>query len=134
MSETSRIQSTIDTMTTAFNAGDMNAILSTYEQGAVVVGEPGAPVAGTPALRALFERFIAVKPKFTFLDHEIVEAGDIALHFNVWKMTGTAPDGGAVEDGGLSVVVLRRQQDGRWLMVIDDPYGDHLLKRNAAAS
>jgi uncharacterized protein (TIGR02246 family) len=131
VSEAPRIQATIDAMTSAFNAGDMNGILRTYEQDAVVVGEPGAPVAGTPALRALFERFIAVKPTFTFLDHEIVEAGDIALHFNVWKMKGTAPDGKPGQDGGLSVAVLRRQPDGRWLMVIDDPYGDHLLKRTA---
>jgi ketosteroid isomerase-like protein len=29
----------------------------------------------------------------------------------------------------LSIAVLRRQADGRWLMVIDDPYGDALLNQ-----
>jgi hypothetical protein len=44
-------------------------------------------------------------------------------------MTGTAPDGSAIEQGGLSVALLRRQPDGRWLMVVDDPFGDELLRR-----
>ena len=25
--------------------------------------------------------------------------------------------------------VLRKQADGRWLMVIDHPYGDHIMKQ-----
>lgn len=128
MTEATRIQAAVDAMTAAFAAHDLDGILATYEPGAVVVGEPGVPSSGTPALRKLFERFIAVDPAFTFLAHEVIEAGDIALHFNTWRMTGTAPDGTAIADGGLSVAVLRRQADGRWLMVIDDPYGDRLLK------
>jgi uncharacterized protein (TIGR02246 family) len=129
MSEHAKIQSTIDEMTAAFTARDIEGILATYEPDAVVVGQPGVPVGGTPALRELFAQFIAINPEFTFIAHDIVQAGDIALHFNVWKMTGTAPDGTAVEQGGLSVVVLRKQSDGRWLMVIDNPYGDFLLHK-----
>lgn len=128
MSEARRIQATIDRMAAAFEAHDIDSILVNYEPGAVVVGEPGVPSSGKPALRTLFARFIAVDPKFTFLAHEIIEAGDIALHFTTWRMTGTAPDGTAVADDGLSAAVLRRQPDGSWLMVIDDPYGDRLLR------
>lgn len=128
LQDTTAIQSTIDTMTSAFAAHDINGVLATYEPGAVVVGEPGAPVSGTPALRGLFMQFIALDPKFTFLDHEIIQSGDIALHLNTWRMEGRGPDGSAIEQGGLSVVVLRKQPDGRWLMVIDHPYGDALLK------
>ena len=129
MSEHARIQATIDTMTSAFATHDIDGVLSTYEEGAVVVGEPGAPISGTPALRGLFQQFIALDPKFTFFDHEIVQAGDIALHLNTWKMQGRKPDGTPVELGGLSVAVLRKQADGRWLMVIDNPFGDHLMAK-----
>lgn len=128
MSEHKKIQATIDTMVAAFTAHDIDGILATYESGAVVVGEPTMPVSGTPALRELFAQFIAIDPKFTFTAHDVVQAGDIAVHFSVWKMTGKAPDGTVIEQGGLGVVVLRMQSDGRWLMVIDCPYGDHLLQ------
>jgi ketosteroid isomerase-like protein len=122
------ILSTIDAMTTAFHQGDIDGIMQTYEPGAVVVGEPGTPISGTPALRALFAGFIAAKARFTFLGHEVIQAEDLALHLTPWRMAGVAPDGTAVEASGLSVAVLRRQPDGRWLMVIDDPFGDTLLK------
>lgn len=56
-----KILSTIDTMTNAFHKGDIDGIMRTYEPGAVVVGKPGAPISGTPALRAMFAGFIAAK-------------------------------------------------------------------------
>lgn len=129
MDHKAKILSTIDTMTNAFHQGDIDGIMRTYEPGAVVVGEPGTPVSGTPALRAMFGGFIAAKAHFTFLGHEVIHAEDVALHLTPWRMTGIAPDGKAVEASGLSVAVLRRQPDGRWLMVIDDPYGDALLNQ-----
>jgi uncharacterized protein (TIGR02246 family) len=122
-----KILSTIESMTSAFNRGDIDGVMLTYEPGAVVVGEPGTRVSGTPALRTMFAGFIAVKAHFTFQGHEVIQAEDIALHLTAWQMTGVGPDGTAVKASGLSVAVLRRQADGGWLMVIDDPFGDTLL-------
>jgi ketosteroid isomerase-like protein len=127
-----QILSTIEAMTHAFHQGNIDGVMRTYEPGAVVVGEPGTPVTGTPALRAMFAGFIAAKAHFTFLGHEVIHGDDIALHLTPWHMVGVGPDGKAIEAQGLSVAVLRRQQDGRWLMVIDDPYGDVLLNRPAS--
>jgi len=124
-----KILSTIDDMTGAFHQGDIDGIMRTYEAGAVVIGEPGRPVSGTPALRAMFAGFIAAKARFTFLGNEVIQADDIALHLTPWRMAGVAPDGTAIAASGLSVAVLRRQPDGRWLMVIDDPFGDALLNQ-----
>jgi uncharacterized protein (TIGR02246 family) len=124
-----KILSTIDAMTNAFHQGDIDGIMRTYEPDAVVVGEPGTAVSGTPALRAMFAGFIAAKARFTFLGHEVFQAEDIALHLTPWRMAGVASNGTALAASGLSVAVLRRQPDGRWLMVIDDPYGDALLNQ-----
>lgn len=117
------IVSTVLNMTDAFQKGDIPAILRAYERGAVVVGEPGRPVTGESALKAMFARFIAVRPTFTYAGHDVTVADDLALHISPWKMTGVAPDGTTVGQAGLSVAVLRRQQDGRWLLAIDQPHG-----------
>ena len=103
MSQTERIQRTIDAMTNAFGKGDIDGVMRTYEQGAVVVGEPGVPLTGTPALRAMFARFVALSPTSRSLITRSIEAGDVALHLNKWRMTGVAPDGSVVGQGGLSV-------------------------------
>jgi ketosteroid isomerase-like protein len=130
----SNILSTIESMTNAFHEGDIDGIMRTYEPGAVVVGEPGVPVSGSPALRAMFAGFIAAKAHFSFLGHELIQAEDIALHLTPWRMAGVAPDGTALAASGLSVAILRRQPNGRWLMVIDNPHGDALLNPPKAPS
>ncbi len=126
MDQNAQVTATIQEMVDAFHRGDIRGILSTYEPGAVVVGKPGEPASGA-ALAPMFAGFIAAKARFTFQGHEVIQAGDIALHLTPWRMTGVGPDGAPIAARGLSVAVLRRQPDGRWLMVIDDPYGDAIL-------
>ena len=68
-----------------------------------------------------------MKPDVTYSGHEVIIARDIAVHLAPWQLVGKSPDGEDIQQGGLSVAVLRRQEDGSWLMVIDNPYGDRLL-------
>lgn len=127
--ERTTILKTIETMNSAFGRGDIDTVMSTYEPGAVVVGQPDTPTSGDAQLRAMFASFIATKAKFVLGEHDVVQAGDLALHITDWQMTGQAPDGTALTGRGLSVAVLRRQRDGSWAMVIDNPFGDALLQR-----
>jgi uncharacterized protein (TIGR02246 family) len=124
-----QIQSTIDANNAAVAAGNMEAILATYEPGAVMMAQPGMTSSGTAALREAFNHFLALNPKITIIDQEVVQAADIALHSYTWKMNGKTPDGHPVEQSGFSLVVLRKQSDGRWLMAIDNPFGDSLLRK-----
>ena len=126
--EHAQIQSTIDANNAAVAAADIDAILATFEPNAVMAAQPGMNVAGTEALRGAFEQFLAIKPKISVTSQETIQAGDIALHSYTLKMSGKAPDGSPIEQSGFSTAVLRRQADGRWLMVIDNPFGDRLLK------
>lgn len=126
--EQQAVMSTIHRMTGAFEAGQIDTVMSTYEPGATVVFQPGAPVSSHDALKRMFTEAAAINPSFTYSGHEVFISGDIALHLAPWKMSATLPDGSTVQDTGLSVAVLRRQTDGQWLMVIDDPHGTALLK------
>jgi ketosteroid isomerase-like protein len=94
-----------------------------------MMGQPGMLATGTQALREAFSQFLALKPKITIVNQDVIQADDIALHSYTWKMSGKTPDGNPVEQSGFSVVVLRKQKDGRWLMVIDNPFGDYLLRK-----
>lgn len=132
MDHKEQILSTIHAMVAAFHEGNIEGILRTYEPGAVVVGEPGVPVTGRTALEKMFGGFIAAKARFTFGGHEVIEAGDVGVHLTPWRMTGIGPDGNPLQGSGLSVAVLRRQADGRWLMVIDHPYGDSIAQSATA--
>jgi uncharacterized protein (TIGR02246 family) len=123
------MQLTIETTNAAVAVGDIDGVLATYEPNAVLVGQTGMPVTGTLALREAFKQFIALNPKIVMVSQYVIQAGDIALHSYTWKMSGKTPDNSPIEQSGFSVVVLRKQPDGSWLIVIDNPFGDHLLNK-----
>ncbi len=114
----------------AVGAGDIEAVLATFEPNGLLQGQPGQFATGMPALRGAFEGFMSMKPQITLTAHEIIQTGDIAVHSSTWDMVGSAPDGSEFTQSGFSVVVLRKQADGNWLMVIDNPFGD-LIKQSA---
>ena len=68
--------------------------------------------------------FLALKPHFT-MKVDGVQSGDgtLALTRSTWSMTGTDPEGRPVTMGGRSAEVVRRQSDGTWKFVIDNPHG-----------
>ena len=93
------------------NDGDAAGIAALYEEDAVMAYPPGSQTAGRGAIRALWEKVLANAPHFepeTPLPTLI--SGDIAL-------TATAPKDGA----GARAQVARRQPDGTWLRLLDQP-------------
>lgn len=117
----------VQTMTSAFQKGDIDAVMETYETRQSIAFEPGEAVSDSALSRQLFQQFHSLSPTFSYSGHEVIVEGDIAVHIAPWQMTGTGPEGKTVTAEGLSVAVLRRQPDGSWKMVIDNPHGSHLL-------
>jgi uncharacterized protein (TIGR02246 family) len=104
------------------SARDVDNAVALYEPDAVFLAEPGRWVSGTDEIRAALERFAALKPKLEGEIESVREAGGIALVVNRWSLRGRGPDG-PVEMSGRSADVLRRQSDGSWRVLIDDPWG-----------
>lgn len=93
------------------NAGDAAGVAALYEQNAVLAYPPGQQTTGRDAIQQLWEKVLAGRPHFepeTPLPTLI--SGDIAL-------TSTPPKDGA----GARAQVARRQPDGSWLRVLDQP-------------
>ena len=106
----------------AFNAGDIDALMMTFESGASIEPEPGKLVEGKDAIREVLSGFLALKGKISLETTKVVQTGDdIGLLHSQWSLTGTAPDGSEVNLSGNSTEVVRRQPNGTWLCVIDLP-------------
>jgi uncharacterized protein (TIGR02246 family) len=103
--------------------GDLEGALALYEPNATFVFQPGEVVHGLDAIRSALAGFITLKPKLTGEIIKVLEAGEIALVVNKWNLEGTQPDGTPITISGQSADVLRRQADGTWRLLIDDPWG-----------
>jgi uncharacterized protein (TIGR02246 family) len=113
----------IELVSERISAGDVEGALAMYEPEAAFTPQPGELVIGADAIRSALEQFAALRPKLEGQVEKVIESGDVALVLNRWTLAGTAPDGAPIEMAGLSADVLRRQADGRWLVLIDDPWG-----------
>jgi len=116
-------EQTVQLFAQYLNTGDLDAALALYEPQATFLPEPGVQVSGLDAIRAALQGFFALRPELTGDIQRVVHADDIALVVNAWKLSGTLPDGTPVQQNGTSADVLRRQPDGQWFLLIDDPWG-----------
>ena len=77
---------------------------------------------GSHAIRKFFSDFIAAKPRARTEVDLTIQVGDIALTGCNWVFEATGPDGSPVNVSSKSVEIVRRQPDGTWRYVIDNPY------------
>ncbi|HVA54167.1 MAG TPA: nuclear transport factor 2 family protein [Acidimicrobiales bacterium] len=93
------------------NDGDAVGVAALYEPDAVMAYPPGQMTVGREAIRVLWAQVLARAPHF---EREpslpTLKSGDIAL-------TSTSPKDGA----GARAQVVRRQSDGTWLRLLDQP-------------
>ena len=112
----------------AFNAGDAEALMALYEPEAVLVVQSGQTVAGADQVREALGGFLALKGTITLTTKDVVQGGDLALMAGRWSLSGTGPDGQPVTLGGVTAEVVRRGADGGWRYVLDNPWGDQMMK------
>jgi ketosteroid isomerase-like protein len=106
----------------AFNARDLDALLALYEEGAALTPQPGVAVVGHAAIREALGGFLGLNGPITMTTKTIIPAGDLALLHAEWTLDGTGPDGNPVSLAARSSEVVRRQADGTWRYIIDNPY------------
>jgi ketosteroid isomerase-like protein len=110
----------------AITAGDVDAALSLYEPGATFAMPTGfgeGSVTGTDGLREALGGFLAMSPELRINPEKTLLSGELAMVTGGWTLTGRGPEGNDVDASGRYADVMRRQSDGSWLYVIDNPNG-----------
>lgn len=120
-------RATVGRLTDAMNRGDIDAAAALYEPDAVLIVQPGAAARGDARIREALQGFIQLRPTLTTSTSHVLDAGDVALYFGRWQLTGIGPDGAPVTMDGESADVLRRHSNGDWLVALDNPWGTAVL-------
>ena len=112
----------------ALEQGDLDAAVALYEPTATFVVSADQVVTGHAGIREVMQSFIAAKATFTIDAVTAVPSADgsVAVTRVKGSSTSPGPDGKPVTTPIHSVEVVRKQPDGTWLFIIDDPSGEGL--------
>jgi uncharacterized protein (TIGR02246 family) len=113
----------LEAVVEGINSGDLEMLIALYEPAAAFATEPGTLAPGLGGIREALGGFVAMNGKLELEVKRVLEAGDLALVVGEWSFTGTGPDGEPVTLAASNADVLRRQADGSWRFVIDNPWG-----------
>ncbi|PXX70793.1 ketosteroid isomerase-like protein [Nocardia tenerifensis] len=92
------------------NAGDVDGLVALYEPNAVLEFPPGHVATGHAEIRKVYEQFVAAAPVLSpGRQHPALVSGDLALTAST------------LTSGEVTVEIARRQGDGSWLWVVDQP-------------
>lgn len=108
-----------------FNAGDVDGLLhELYEDDIVLLPGPGAETAnGKAAVSAVLKEFLSMGGTMSVVSKTAVPNGDLALTHSKWRLD--VPGADPME--ATTAEVVRRQSDGTWKYLIDNPFGGAVL-------
>src|SRR5262245_54566700 len=111
------------------NDGDIETIMALYSEDTVFVqGLDKANVTGLANLRSLLLEFLAYEPTLSVELKQFVQADDIAFFSVRWVLHGSDPaTGDPVTMTSADGNVVRRQPDGSWKTLIDNPFHEEFL-------
>ena len=115
------VERTVDT-------GDVEGLVTLYAADASMVLPDGSTVTGREAIREVATQVVAMQGRMTVSTRYVIEAGDLAILSNEWTLTA-----GGESLSAITAEVARRQPDGGWLYVIDNPYAGPASGAEAAA-
>jgi len=111
--------------------GDIDGALSSFDDDAVYVSQPGNVVKGKAEIRTALEFICAMKPDLQAQRSVSFETGDIAAWLDEWTLKATTSDGVALDMSGTSSDIMKRLPDGNWVYLVDNPYGAAALPDHA---
>jgi uncharacterized protein (TIGR02246 family) len=113
----------LEAVVDGINTGNFETLMSLYEPEAAFATQPGSLAPGLGGIRDALGGFVALNGKLNLEVSRVLEVGDLALVVGEWSFAGTGPDGEPMKLAAKNADVLRRQTDGSWRFVIDNPWG-----------
>ncbi len=102
-----------------FSAGDLEGLMSLYEDEATLVQRTGESVNGKAAIRQSLSGLLSMRIQMKLEVRKTIQAGDLALLLSTWQLESEGASEELPKSSGQTSDVARRQADGSWLLVID---------------
>jgi len=107
--------------------GDVEGALDCFDDEAIYVTGIGTFVTGKENIRKALEQVCGLKPDLQAQRSTGFTVDNISSWVDEWTMKATLPDGTKLEMRGTSSDILKKQLNGNWAYLVDNPYGAKYL-------
>lgn len=106
----------------AYNSKNIQQIMKLYTKDAKLVNEDGTVAAGLTQIQKIQTELLKIGGHFTAKNLSTVVVGDTALLNAHWHISTKDKNGKPLELSGFTSEIVKKQPNGTWLYVIDNPF------------
>jgi len=110
--------------------GDVAGALSCFHSDAVYIDREGKELRGLEQIELAMNEICRLKLDIQGEVPHVTVVSDLAMWVDQWEMTGIAPDGHSIHMTGHTSCIMKRNEDGEWLWLVDNPFGAAILKND----
>jgi uncharacterized protein (TIGR02246 family) len=114
MSGRDEVQAAIDGFIAAYNSGDLNGVLDSYDDSLIKLRQGATPETKSEVARRLARLFESFRTRVEVLNQEIEVSGDLAFARGRFRVTLTPRAGGARRELQRRYLEIWRNRAGRW--------------------
>lgn len=115
------------TFASAYNSGDVDNLLALYEPEAILITSNGSSEQGVSNLRQTLSSLLNLRGTMVSNNIFCIRFENIALLRAHFTLNGLDASGNGIEVAGHTSELVRKQPDGRWLYIVDHPFGANPL-------
>ncbi|WP_121966132.1 nuclear transport factor 2 family protein [Myroides sp. N17-2] len=102
--------------------GDLEGALSCFDKDAVYIDRDGSEIRGLDNIKIAMQHLCNWKPEIIGDSHKATIVGDHAIWIDKWSMNAVMPDGNPIEMKGATSCMMKKNDDGLWLWLVDNPF------------
>ncbi|KQL46855.1 hypothetical protein AN963_18350 [Brevibacillus choshinensis] len=119
----------------AYNSGDIDNLLALYEPNGILMSPQGSPDEGIQNIRKTLNDLLNLRGTMNSNNVYCIPFENIALLRANFTLNGFDASGNDMQVKGHTSEIVRRQPDGRWLYIVDHPFGANpLTERNGGGT
>ena len=110
--------------------GDAAGALGCFHPEAVYIDRDGRELRGLEQISMAMNEICRLHLDIQGEAPHVTVVNDLAMWLDQWEMTGTAPDEHPIHMTGHTSCIMKKNEDGEWLWLVDNPFGSAILKND----
>lgn len=108
--------------------GDLLGALSCFDKDAVYIERDGQEIAGLDNIKKSMEHLCTWKPEITGGTHRVTIVGNLAIWVDSYSLKAIMPDGNPIEMNGTTSCMMKKNEEGIWLWLVDNPFAAEIFE------